>query len=97
DDGKGLTKKHTFEDFITVADYLIAHGYTTPAMLGASGGSAGGLLMGAVANMGGDRFKAIRADVPFVDPLTSMLKPDLPLTVTEWDEWGDPLHDPKVY
>ena len=97
DDGKGLTKKHTFEDFITVADYLIAHGYTTPAMLGASGGSAGGLLMGAVANMGGDRFKAIRADVPFVDPLTSMLKPELPLTVTEWDEWGDPLHDPKVY
>lgn len=97
DDGKGLTKKHTFEDFITVADYLIAHGYTTPAMLGASGGSAGGLLIGAVANMGGDRFKAIRADVPFVDPLTSMLKPELPLTVTEWDEWGDPLHDPKVY
>ena len=97
DDGKGLTKKHAFEDFITVADYLIDHGYTTPAMLGASGGSAGGLLMGAVANMGGDRFKAIRADVPFVDPLTSMLKPDLPLTVTEWDEWGDPLHDPKVY
>ncbi|EEI25923.1 S9 family peptidase [Corynebacterium glucuronolyticum] len=97
DNGKGLNKKHTFEDFITVADYLIDHGYTTPAMLGASGGSAGGLLMGAVANMGGDRFKAIRADVPFVDPLTSMLKPELPLTVTEWDEWGDPYHEADVY
>ena len=53
--------------------------------------------MGAVANMGGDRFRAIEAVVPFVDPLTSMLMPELPLTVTEWDEWGDPLHDKAAY
>ena len=63
----------------------------------ANGGSAGGLLMGAVANMAPDRFVAIEADVPFVDPLTSMLMPELPLTVIEWDEWGDPLHDPAIY
>ena len=66
-------------------------------MLVAEGGSAGGMLMGAIANMAGDRFKAIEANVPFVDPLTSMLMPELPLTVIEWDEWGDPLHDKDVY
>jgi len=60
-------------------------------------GSAGGLLMGAVANLGGDRFKAIEANVPFVDPLTSMLMPELPLTVPEWEEWGNPLADKDVY
>ena len=63
----------------------------------AEGGSAGGLLMGAVANMAPDRFKAIEANVPFVDPLTSILMPELPLTVVEWEEWGDPYHDPEVY
>lgn len=97
DDGKLEKKPNTFTDFIACADYLIAEGYTTPAQMVANGGSAGGLLMGAVANMAPDRFAAIEADVPFMDPLTSMLMPELPLTVIEWDEWGDPLHDPAIY
>ena len=63
----------------------------------ANGGSAGGLLMGAIANMAPECYAGVEADVPFVDALTSILDPDLPLTVTEWDEWGDPLHDPEVY
>ena len=63
----------------------------------AEGGSAGGLLMGAVANIAPERFAGILAAVPFVDALTSILDPSLPLTVIEWDEWGDPLHDPEVY
>jgi oligopeptidase B len=69
----------------------------TPDLLVAEGGSAGGLLMGAVANLAPDRFAGIVAAVPFVDALTSILDPDLPLTVIEWDEWGDPLHDAEVY
>lgn len=97
DDGKMLAKKNTFTDFIAVADDLIARRVTTPDTLVAEGGSAGGLLMGAVANMAPDRFKAIEANVPFVDPLTSILMPELPLTVVEWEEWGDPYHDPEVY
>ncbi|AKK03927.1 S9 family peptidase [Corynebacterium epidermidicanis] len=97
DNGKLLSKKNTFTDFIAVADHLIDTKVTTPEMMVAEGGSAGGLLMGAVANMGGDRFVGINAKVPFVDPLTSMLMPELPLTVVEWDEWGDPFHDPEVY
>lgn len=97
ENGRALHKKNTFTDFIDVADYLIARGFTTPAQMVAEGGSAGGMLMGAVANMGGDRFAGIEAIVPFVDCLTSMLKPELPLTVVEWDEWGDPYHDPEVY
>lgn len=97
DNGKKLTKKNTFTDFIDVADALIDRGITSPEHLVAEGGSAGGMLMGAVANMAPDRFKAIEAVVPFVDPLTSMLMPELPLTVIEWDEWGDPLHDREVY
>ena len=97
DDGKMLAKKNTFTDFIAVADDLIARNVTTPSQLVAEGGSAGGLLMGAVANMAPDRVKAIEANVPFVDPLTSILMPELPLTVVEWEEWGDPYHDPEVY
>lgn len=97
DDGKLDKKVNTFTDFIASADYLIAEGYTTSQQMVANGESAGGLLMGAVANMAPDRFVAIEADVPFVDPLTSMLMPELPLTVIEWDEWGDPLHDPAIY
>ncbi|GAB3594195.1 Protease 2 [Corynebacterium faecale] len=97
DNGKMLTKKNTFTDFIDVADALIEQGITSPDRLVAEGGSAGGMLMGAIANMAPDRFKAIEAVVPFVDPLTSMLMPELPLTVIEWDEWGDPLHDREVY
>ena len=97
DHGKQLEKKNTFTDFIAVADDLIDRGMTAPDRLVMEGGSAGGMLAGAVANMAGDRFRGILAVVPFVDPLTSMLMPELPLTVTEWDEWGDPLHDPEVY
>ncbi|MGA1812916.1 S9 family peptidase [Frondihabitans sp. 4ASC-45] len=97
ENGKTLTKRNTFTDFVAVADHLIAEGRTTPAQLVAEGGSAGGLLMGAVANLAPGRFAAILAAVPFVDALTSILDPDLPLTVIEWDEWGDPLHDPEVY
>jgi oligopeptidase B len=95
--GKTLTKKNTFTDFIACADYLIEHGYTSPDRLAARGGSAGGLLMGAVANLAPEKFHAIHAAVPFVDALTTILNPDLPLTVIEWEEWGDPLHDSEVY
>ncbi|MYM18796.1 prolyl oligopeptidase family serine peptidase [Brevibacterium sp. 5221] len=97
DEGKTVAKQNTFTDFIAAADHLIAAGLTEPARLVATGRSAGGLLMGAVANMGYDRFAGISAGVPFVDALTSILMPELPLTVIEWDEWGDPLHDPEVY
>ena len=97
DEGKLMKKKNTFTDFIDVADHLINNQLTSPEQLVAEGGSAGGLLMGAIANMAPDRFKGIQAVVPFVDPLTSILKPELPLTVGEWEEWGDPYHDPEVY
>ena len=97
DEGKLMSKKNTFTDFIDVADHLISNQLTSPEVLVAEGGSAGGLLMGAIANMAPDRFKGIQAVVPFVDPLTSILKPELPLTVGEWEEWGDPFHDPEVY
>ncbi|KJC65477.1 S9 family peptidase [Agreia bicolorata] len=95
--GKTLAKKNTFTDFVAAADELIDSGRTSSDLMVAQGGSAGGLLMGAVANMAPDRFAGILAQVPFVDALTSILDPDLPLTVIEWDEWGDPLHDAEVY
>ena len=95
--GKTLAKKNTFTDFIACADYLLEQGYTSADRLAARGGSAGGLLMGAVANLAPERFRAIHAAVPFVDALTTILNPELPLTVIEWDEWGDPLHDAEVY
>ena len=95
--GKTLSKKNTFTDFIACADYLLEHGYTSVDRLAARGGSAGGLLMGAVANLAPEKFHAIHAAVPFVDALTTILHPDLPLTVIEWEEWGDPLHNPEVY
>ena len=97
DQGKVLSKWNTFTDFAACADHLVEAGYTTPARLAARGGSAGGLLMGVVANRWPERFAAIHAQVPFVDALTTILDPDLPLTVTEWEEWGDPLHDADVY
>lgn len=97
ENGKTLTKKNTFTDFVAVASHLIDSGRTSADRLVAEGGSAGGLLMGAVANLAPERFAGILAAVPFVDALTSILDPDLPLTVIEWDEWGDPLHDPEVY
>ena len=95
--GKKLHKRNTFTDFIDCAQHLIDAGYSSPDRLVADGGSAGGLLMGAVANMAPQLFSGIHAAVPFVDALTSILDPSLPLTVIEWDEWGDPLHDPEVY
>ena len=97
DNGKMLTKKNTFTDFVACAEHLVEQGWTSPERLVARGGSAGGLLMGAVANLAPAAFKGIVAQVPFVDPLNSILDPSLPLTVTEWEEWGDPLHDPAVY
>jgi oligopeptidase B len=95
--GKKLHKKNTFTDFVDAARHLIETGWTAPDRLAAQGGSAGGLLMGAVANLAPRYFSGILAEVPFVDPLTSILDPSLPLTVIEWDEWGDPLHDSEVY
>lgn len=97
EDGKMLAKRNTFTDFIAAGKHLVEAGVTTPAQMVAEGGSAGGLLMGAVANMAPELFGGILAVVPFVDPLTSILDPSLPLTVIEWDEWGDPLHNADVY
>ncbi|MFT4214315.1 MAG: S9 family peptidase [Microbacterium sp.] len=97
EDGKLQRKRNTFTDFVAVAQHLVDAGVTTPAQLVAEGGSAGGLLMGAVANLAPELFAGILADVPFVDALTTILDPSLPLTVIEWDEWGDPLHDAEVY
>ena len=88
--GKLMNKKNTFTDFTACAEYVIEQKYTNPEKLVAAGGSAGGLLMGAVANLRPDLFKAIVADVPFVDVLNTMLDPTLPLTVTEYEEWGNP-------
>jgi oligopeptidase B len=97
EDGKLRAKRNTFTDFVDVARHLAENGYTSPDRIVAEGGSAGGLLMGAVANLAPEAFAGILADVPFVDALTTILDPSLPLTVIEWDEWGDPLHDPEVY
>jgi oligopeptidase B len=97
DQGKMLAKKNTFTDFVACARHLAAAGWTSADRLVAEGGSAGGLLMGAVANLAPDAFRAIVADVAFVDALTTILDPSLPLTVIEWEEWGNPLDDPEVY
>jgi oligopeptidase B len=97
EDGKMLAKKNTFTDFVACARHLVKAGWTSTERLVARGGSAGGLLMGAVANLAPDAFTGVVAQVPFVDALNSILDPSLPLTVTEWEEWGDPLHDPEVY
>lgn len=97
DDGKLLHKTNTFTDFVACARHLVATGWTSADRLAAEGGSAGGLLMGVVANTDPDAFAAVLAAVPFVDPLTSILDPSLPLTVIEWEEWGNPLEDPEVY
>ncbi|GEE01250.1 protease [Gordonia spumicola] len=95
--GRLLNKRNTFTDYIAVARHLIDSGRTSASQLVADGGSAGGLLMGAVVNMAPELFGGVLAGVPFVDALTSMLDPSLPLTVTEWDEWGNPYDDPEVY
>lgn len=97
EDGKLLNKTHTFTDFVACARHLVAEGWTSPSHLVARGGSAGGLLMGAVANLAPDLFRAIVAEVPFVDCLTTVSDESLPLTVFEWEEWGNPVDDPSVY
>lgn len=97
EDGKKLTKKNTFTDFIDATDWLAGSGWVDPARIAALGGSAGGLLMGAVANMAPEKYAVIVAQVPFVDPLTSILDPELPLSALEWEEWGNPITDPAAY
>lgn len=94
--GKQEHKINTFNDFIACAEHLIAQGVTRADQLAISGGSAGGLLIGAVLNQRPELFKAAIAEVPFVDVLNTMLDPELPLTITEYDEWGNP-EDPEVY
>ena len=89
-DGKLLKKKNTFNDFIDVAKFLIDKHYSSPAHLYAMGGSAGGLLMGAVLNMSPELWNGVIAAVPFVDVLTTMLDDTIPLTTGEYDEWGNP-------
>jgi oligopeptidase B len=95
--GKLLEKRNTFTDFVAVAEHLVDSGLTRPENLVAMGGSAGGLLVGAVANLAPELFAGILAKVPFVDPLTTILDPALPLTVTEWEEWGNPVQESDVY
>lgn len=97
EDGKELVKEHTFTDFIDVADWLVDSRWVAPGRLVAEGRSAGGLLMGAVTNAAPDRFRAILAGVPFVDALSTILDPSLPLTVGEWEEWGNPLTSRAVF
>ena len=97
EDGKFLRKKNTFSDFVACAEHLVAQGYTSPERLAMRGGSAGGLLMGAVANLRPELFRAVVAAVPFVDVLTTILDDSLPLTVMEWEEWGNPKTDPEFY
>ena len=90
-EGKRATKLNTFTDFITAGEYLVKEGYTRRGRIVANGGSAGGMLMGVIANMAPDLFLGIIADVPFVDVLNTMLDGSLPLTPPEWPEWGNPL------
>lgn len=97
EDGKLDKKANTFTDFIACARHLVATGYTREGAIVAQGASAGGLLMGAVANMAPELFAGVIAGVPFVDVLSTMMRDDLPLTPPEWLEWGNPLADEKVY
>ncbi|MGO4383148.1 S9 family peptidase [Specibacter sp. RAF43] len=97
EDGKKLNKKNTFSDFVAATDWLAASGWVDPARIAAMGGSAGGLLMGAVANLAPEKYAAVVAQVPFVDALTTILDPQLPLSALEWEEWGNPITDPQVY
>ncbi len=97
EDGKRATKMNTFTDFIATARHLVAEGYTAHDRIVAQGGSAGGMLMGAIANMAPDAFGGIVAEVPFVDVLTSMLDATLPLTPPEWPEWGNPIASADDY
>jgi oligopeptidase B len=97
EDGKLLRKRNTFFDFIACGRHLVEEGWTSTERLVARGGRAGGMRMGVVANEAPSLFRAIVAEVPFVDCLTTMLDDTLPLTVTEWEEWGNPKDDPEAY
>ncbi len=96
ENGRMLSKKNTFKDFISCSEFLIEKGYTSKEHLYAEGGSAGGLLMGAIMNMAPDLYNGVIAAVPFVDVVTTMLDDSIPLTAGEWDEWGNP-NDEEYY
>lgn len=96
-DGKFEKKPNTFSDTIACARHLIDEGWTEPRQLGLRGASAGGLLVGAVMNQAPELFGAVMAQVPFVDALNTMLDPSLPLTVTEWEEWGNPGESEEIF
>jgi oligopeptidase B len=96
EDGRQLRKMNTFTDFIDVGEYLVAEGYADPERLYARGGSAGGLLMGAIVNLAPELWDGVVAHVPFVDVVTTMLDDSIPLTTFEYDEWGDP-HERAFY
>ena len=95
--GKMEKKTNTFKDFISAGEHLVSQGLTQKGAIVAHGGSAGGMLMGAVANMAPDLFAGIIADVPFVDVLNTMLDDTLPLTPPEWPEWGNPIESQEAY
>lgn len=95
--GKLLHKKNTFTDFVACGRAMVEQGWSAPDRLIARGGSAGGLLMGAIANLAPELWAGVLAEVPFVDALNTILDPSLPLTVMEWDEWGNPLESAEVY
>ncbi|MGB7819410.1 MAG: S9 family peptidase [Ornithinibacter sp.] len=97
DHGKMLAKRNTFTDTVACVAHLVDTGWMARQRVGLEGGSAGGLLVGAVLNLAPERFAVAHAAVPFVDALSTILRPDLPLTVGEWEEWGNPLADPDVY
>ncbi len=97
EDGKLLAKPHSFSDLVAAADHLAAEGWCAPDRIAIRGGSAGGLLVGAATNLAPERFRAVVAEVPFVDALNTILDPDAPLTATEWEEWGNPITDPEVF
>jgi oligopeptidase B len=97
EDGRLLRKRNTFNDFVDATEYLQREGWADPGRTFATGGSAGGLLMGAVANMAGDRYRGIGLHVPFVDVLTTMLDASIPLTTNEWTQWGNPIESKEAY
>ncbi|WP_181009962.1 S9 family peptidase [Ornithinimicrobium sufpigmenti] len=95
--GRMEHKTNTFTDFVACADHVVETGWVAPDRLAAEGRSAGGLLMGAVVNLAPERFRVVHAGVAFVDALTTILDPSLPLTVGEWEEWGNPLESAEIY
>ncbi|NUP75199.1 MAG: S9 family peptidase [Sinomonas sp.] len=95
--GKKLHKKNTFTDFVAATDWLGASGWADPARIACMGGSAGGLLIGAVLNLAPEKYAAAVAQVPFVDALTTILDPELPLSALEWEEWGNPIENAEAY